>query len=135
MASSLTVKGGRELEAALVDLGNQAAGRLGINATRAGARVIASSAKQKAPVRTGALKNSIRVFDDRELNREQGSRRAAGAGSRLFYAPLVEFGTAHVPARSFLRAAVDESAQEALDRLAENLGAGIERETAKYRGR
>lgn len=135
MASSLTLKGGRELERALRDLSDKAAGRLGINATRAGSRVIVNSAKNKVPVRTGALRESLRVFDDNELNRSSRSQRAAGAGTRLFYGRFVEFGTAHVPARSFLRAAQDESAQAALDKLAENLGAGIERETAKYKGR
>ena len=133
---TVTITGGPALSAALRDLGSKVAGRLGTNAVRAGARVIAASARQKAPVgATGELRKSIRVLDDRELNRAQTSERAAGVGSRLFYARFVEFGTIHVRPRSFLRSAVDESAQDALDKLMENLGSGIERETAKYGGR
>ena len=135
MAAEIKFTGGPELERALLDLGHAIAGRLGVNAVRAGARVIAASARRKVPVRTGALKASIRIFDDRELNREQGNQRAAGAGSRLFYAPLVEFGTAHMAAQPFLRPAMDESAREAVDKMRDNLANGIERETAKYRGR
>jgi HK97 gp10 family phage protein len=59
----------------------------------------------------------------------------AYAGTKLFYANFVEFGTAHASANPFLRPVADEAAQEAVDKLAENLGAGIVRETAKYRGR
>lgn len=131
--AELKFSGGPALEAALRDLGSEIAGRLGSNAVRAGARVIAASARSKAPVLTGALKNSIRVFEDQDVRRAGGAERTAYAGTRVFYAKFVEFGTVHVPARSFLRAASDESAQQAVDKLADNLGAGIERETAKYR--
>lgn len=132
---TLKFSGGPELERALKDLGSEVAGRLGTNAVRAGARVIAASARTKAPVATGNLKKSIRVFDDVEVKRAGGSERTAYAGTRIFYARFVEFGTRFVPARSFLRSALDESAQESVDKLADNLANGIERETAKYRGR
>jgi histone H3/H4 len=44
---------------------------------------------------------------------------------------LVEFGTVHSAAKPFLRPAVDESAQAAIDKLAENLWKGIAREAEK----
>jgi HK97 gp10 family phage protein len=128
MKTELKFTGGPELEKALKDLGGQIAGRLGTNAVRAGARVIAASAKRNAPVLTGALKKSIRVFD--EPDKPKGER-VAYIGSRLFYARFVEFGTSHTQANPFLRPALDESAQAALDKLAENLSQGIERETVK----
>ncbi|HKX36646.1 MAG TPA: HK97-gp10 family putative phage morphogenesis protein [Rhizorhapis sp.] len=133
--ANVKISGGPELEAALTELGGKIAGRLGTNAVRAGARVIAAAARQKVPVRTGRLKKSIRIFDDRELSLAKGSERAAYAGTREPYAHLVEFGTAHSAAKPFLRPALDESAQDALDKLTDNLAGGIERETAKYRGR
>jgi Bacteriophage HK97-gp10, putative tail-component len=57
--------GAKEFERLLKELGPVPAGRLGGNATMAGARVIAAAARQKAPVRTGALKESIGVRSDR----------------------------------------------------------------------
>jgi HK97 gp10 family phage protein len=133
--ASLKLYGGAELSAALRDLSSKVAGRLGTNAARAGARVFVRAAKENAPFVTGKLRDSIRVFDDIELNRSQQSQRAAGVGSRLFYAKFVEFGTAHSSAKQFLRPALDENAQDALDKVADNLSNGIERETAKYKGR
>ena len=135
MRGELKFSGGPELERALRELGGEIAGRLGLNAVRAGARVIAARARQIVPVRTGALKKSIRTFDDRELNRQKARERVAYAGTRAFYAGLVEFGTAHSAAQPFLRPAADTAAQRAVDQLKDNLGRGIERETAKYRGR
>jgi HK97 gp10 family phage protein len=132
---ALKFSGGPELERALRELGSEVAGRLGTNAVRAGARVIAAAARSKAPVRTGTLKKSIRVFDDMEAKRAGGAIRTAYAGTRVFYGRLVEFGTQFIPAQSFLRAALDESAQQAVDKMADNLAAGIERETAKYKGK
>jgi HK97 gp10 family phage protein len=130
---ALKMTGGPELEVALKELGGKTAGRLGTNAVRAGARVIVNAAKAKVPVRTGALKKSLRTFD--ELSQRGGTERTAYAGTRLFYGYLVEFGTSRAPARSFLRAAGDDAAQDAIDKMKENLAAGIERETAKYRGK
>lgn len=135
MKIAYSFTGGAQLEKALRGLGNEIAGRLGLNATRAGARVIANGAKVNAPVRTGDLRDSIRTFDDRDTNRAGGRERTVFIGSRLFYAYFVEVGTLHVPARSFLRKAIDERANDAVDQLSQNLGNGIEREAAKYRGR
>jgi HK97 gp10 family phage protein len=131
--TKITFSGGPQLEAALRDLGSKAAGRLGTNAVRSGARVIANAAKATAPVRTGELKKSIRMFDER--SQTGGTERTAYAGTRLFYAYWVEFGTAHSPAQSFLRTAADTAWQDAVDKMKENLAQGIERETAKYKGR
>lgn len=133
--ADLKFSGGPQFEAALRELGGKIAGRLATNAVRAGARVIATAARRIVPERTGVLKSSIRVFDDRELNLLRGAERTAYAGTRLFYGPWVELGTTHSMAKSFLRRALDENAQVATDKLAANLANGIERETAKYRGK
>ena len=130
----VVLTGGPALDAALKELGGKVAGRLGTNAVRAGARVIAKNAKARAPVgATGELKKSIRMFDE-PANRG-GTTRTAYAGTRLFYGYFVEYGVAHAPAQPFLRPAADEASGEAMDKLKENLAAGIERETAKHRGK
>lgn len=132
MPADLKITGAAELERALKQLGTDIAGRLGQNAVRAGAREFVNEAKQRVPVRTGALRASIREFT---LAERRQYERTAWVGSRLFYARFVELGTAHAPARSFLRAARDESGQAVVDKLTNNLGRGIDRETAKYGGR
>lgn len=131
LMAKLTFSGGAELDRALRDLGEKVAGRLGENAVRAGARVIAARAKDHVPVKTGELKRSIRAFQETE---RRAGARTAYAGSRLFYARFVEFGTVHVAANSFLRKAADDNAQAVVDKVIENLGAGIERETLKRGG-
>lgn len=132
----LKLTGGPEIEAALRELGGQIAGRLGTNAVRAGARVIANHAKALAPVgATGDLKESIRMFDEGYKGRAQRTTRTAYAGTRLFYAYWVEYGTAHSAAQPFMRPAGDTAGGEARAKMAENLSTGIKREMAKYRGR
>jgi HK97 gp10 family phage protein len=134
MAVKLTFTGGKEIEARLRELGGAVAGRLGVNATKAGARVIAAAARQRVPVVTGRLKKGITVVGDDDLRRQGGSTRAAYATVKgVRYAHLVELGTAHSAAKPFLRPALDESGQEAVDRMGANLWGGIERELSKVR--
>lgn len=60
---------------------------------RAAAKVIADEAKRRAPVRTGALRKSIRVATgfDRKHGRVTATVRAGD--DKAFYAHWVEFGT------------------------------------------
>lgn len=71
-----------------------------MSGTRSAARIIRDEARVRVPVRTGALKRSIRV---RVVGR-RGNRRTAvfagGPGAR--HAHLVEFGSARTPARPYL---------------------------------
>jgi Bacteriophage HK97-gp10, putative tail-component len=68
--ASIKLEGGKELDAALRELGASVATRLGDNSIRAGARVVASAAKAKAPVgKTGNLRKSIRATSDRRKRR------------------------------------------------------------------
>ena len=133
--ATLKMTGGPTLERALRELGGQIAGRLGQNSVNAGARVIAAGAKRRAPKRTGRYAKTIRTFTDPAERRSGGSTRSAYAGTRDPLGHLLEFGTVHMAARAHFRPALDEDAQEAVDKLADNLGKGITRETAKYRGK
>jgi hypothetical protein len=56
MTARLTLSGGKELEAALRELGTSIAGRLGNNAVRAGARVIAADAARATGI--GGIRTS-----------------------------------------------------------------------------
>jgi HK97 gp10 family phage protein len=130
MNAKLSFTGGPELEAALKDLGSQVAGRLGENAVKAAARVVAARARQTTAFFdvTGTLRRSIRVL--RDVDRVSGSR-VAYAGTTVFYGRLIELGTSKMPARPFLRPALDESGQDAVNAMGANLSAGIDREIAK----
>jgi HK97 gp10 family phage protein len=131
MQASLTFSGGPELEKALKDLGAAVSSRLAENAVRAGVRVIANRARQTSAFFdvTGETRRSFRVLS--QIDRRHGERTAY-AGSTYYVARFLEFGTSKMPARPSLRQAADEGAQEAVNKLAENLTQGILRETAKY---
>lgn len=85
-------------------------------ALKAGAESIARDAQSRAPVASGRLRSAIHV------EREGLGEYAVIAGDdNAFYGHLVEYGTAHTPARPFLipalearRATVLASAREAL---------------------
>lgn len=128
----MKITGADKLERALRELGTEVAGRLGTNAVRAGARVIARDAKRRAPVgETGDLKKSVKV--PKQVDRTANSR-VAYAGSKLFYSRFVEFGTSRAPAKPFLRPAMDEQAQAAVQKMLDNLGAGINKVIVKNGG-
>lgn len=72
--------------------------------------MVADKARQKVPVDTGKLKETIRVTrlkDDPKLDIRvyAGNREKGGA----FYAHMVEFGTVKMPAKPFLRPALNQS--------------------------
>ena len=77
--------------------------------SRAAAELIAARAKDRAPVRTGKLKNAIHV------ERERAGEHAVVAGDRdVFYGHIVEHGGAHSAARPFLVPALEESRDDAV---------------------
>jgi HK97 gp10 family phage protein len=121
----------KEFERLLKELGPVPAGRLGQNSLMAGARVIAAEARRNAPVLTGALRKSIGVRSDRGFVRAGSDTRQAFVTARARHAGLVEYGTAKMSPQPYLRPAADEKAAEALDKLGENLGKGLEREALK----
>ena len=126
----IKIRGVQELSAALKDLDQKIKARLAGAATRAGARVIATEAKRRVHVVTGRLQRSIVV---RSARRRRGStEQRALVIARAPYAHIVELGSVRMAARPFLRPATDLKAQEAIDKMTQNLGDGITRELAKY---
>lgn len=78
--------------------------------TRAGAKIVQARAKQSAPIRTGTLRQSIKV---RALPR---SRKWTGtmARAQVFYGAFLEYGTKHIKARHYMRQATDDTKQQAM---------------------
>lgn len=147
MEVKFKVDGLRSLERMLLELGPVPASRVGTNAVRAGARVIAKRLRQniaaKGLIESGRMLRTVGVKDDRRASFSGGSIRRAFVGATSFLLRFHEFGTGpryhkktgkfvgRLPARATLRPALDEGAQEALDAMALNMGKSIEREALR----
>lgn len=129
---SFHLRGGKEMERLLQDLGPKVASRLGDRALRAAARTIIKEAKRLVPVRTGRLRRSIVGV---------ASKKGRDANQRLVQigfrppasrrAHFTEFGTKNHSARPFMRPALDSKHIEALTVMVNELAKGIEREEWK----
>jgi len=124
------MKGLEEWRRTLDRLPPAVATRIGKNMVRAGARVVASEAKRRVPVRTGALRKSIKTADQSRQERLAGIVKAFVV-VRQFYGRFLEFGTAHQAVKPFLRPARDESAHKVHEKMAEIFAKGIDREIKK----
>jgi len=123
------------LQAALAALPSQMRASSLQAAASAGARVVAKEAKGMAPVRTGALKASIRsaVGRSRRVNSKRSLIYLKGTVYRIGH--LVEFGTAHSRAQPFLRPAIERAFNPALAAAAARLGQHLERNAKKLAGK
>ncbi|MCP8307958.1 MAG: HK97 gp10 family phage protein [archaeon] len=95
MSLSLELRGWEEFRRFLRDFPSRV--KIAIEeASEEASKLIAQSAKRKAPVRTGKLRDSIRAS-------------SFMVEARVPYAAYVEFGTRKMEAQPFLRPAIEES--------------------------
>lgn len=143
MVTDVKISGLRELGQRMQALSADIAGKIARQATAAGAGVVRKQARQNAPRDTGNLQAAIvmKRVRDTSLTEEylvavrKGKTKdvkAAKAGQgRLgkdaFYARFVEFGTVKLPARPFLRPALENNIGPATEAMAKRLKARIER--------
>lgn len=126
------IKGAKEMERLLKELGPQVANKVGDQTVRAGARPIVEEAKRLVPVRTGELRDSIttqvskRNGGDKERVALIGFKRPASSRAHL-----IEFGTSHSAPHPFLRPAMDAKHREALNEMGKVMARGITREAKK----
>ena len=92
MANELHVSGLSELDKLLKELPAKIEGNIMRGAMRAGAKVFANRAKQMVPVKSGQLRDSIKVSTRSKRGRVSATVRAGS--KKAFYAHMVEFGTA-----------------------------------------
>jgi len=130
-----TIEGAAEMDRLLKELGPRAASRAADRALRAGAKPIVQRAKELVPVDTGDLRDSITV----QIERQRGAseKRVALVGftkptSRR--AHLTEYGTAHSPAKRFMRPALDEQHSSAFGEMGRVLADAINREAERLAG-
>jgi len=151
------VIGSKELEALLKKLPERVAEKVTLGALRTGGRVIAKAARDSVraspAVDSGMLEKSI-TTRTRKSGRAKSApkivsvgvarktamvvrkgRKKATKASPARYAHLVEFGTENMPAEPFLRPAVELKGEEAIKRIMEALGRGVDREARKLAGK
>lgn len=149
MAEFVEIKGLRELQEAMRQLPKKLERRVLNAALMTGAREIANEAKARAPVRTGTLRRNIRarpgrptdghtattIVGVRKLTFRQVARlRSKGkSADDPFYWRWLEFGTAKMAARPFLRPAFEAKKVSAAHTIKEALKVRIEKEAAKLR--
>lgn len=128
------IRGAKELEAALKELGPKLATRGGDKAVRAGAKPIVKQAKMLVPRRTGELRRSITAVKQKS----RGGTFAATQTVLIGFKPpasrrahLTEFGTARSPAKPFMRPALDSTHEEAIDAMRDELASFILRQEWK----
>lgn len=119
----MTLEGGDELARQLERLGERIAGRLLTEAAMVAAEVVREEAKQRAPVRTGNLRDHIDV----EIAKTQPHKAEVHVGptKEAFYGMFIEAGTSKMPARPYLRPALDAASQQATEAARDTLRKGI----------
>jgi HK97 gp10 family phage protein len=131
-----------EIETALKVLGVQASNRIARSALNRAAGAVMKRARELAPQRgapddpyaTGELKRSVTKRLGRQRRGSDTQTAVVGVErprSRIVH--LLEFGTAHMPAEPFLRPALDERSQEAIQVMTQAMKDGIEREINKLK--
>lgn len=148
MADLQNVQGLKELQAALKDLPERIARNVLRGAVGAGAAVIRKEARGRAPVATGTLKRAIYQKQIRELSSQVKQTFYVGArkgkkyryqgkkgtlSQDAYYARFVEFGTAKMAARPFLRPAFEAKKGEAVQAIKDYLAQRIPAEVEKAR--
>lgn len=161
MTATLDLRGVDEFDRMLQELPKAVANKLGDAALRAGGRVIAAEARRRAPKRlknkitvggtgepppnaqTRVVAVGLRKSEHsrvahlvefgtaphRITPKRKGKLLVFEVGGRTVFTTAVDHPGAQP--HPFLRPAGDTKAQEAIDRIGENLGQGIEREAAK----
>lgn len=126
------IEGAKEMERVLKQLGPNVAARVGDAALRAGAKPIVEEAKRLAPARSGELRDNIKAQIERRRKGDDERVILIGFDKSVSYrAHFVEFGTSKMPAKPFMRPAMDAMAGEALSEMGRVLARGITREARK----
>lgn len=125
------IKGAKEMERLLKQLGGNVASRVGDKALKRAAAPIVAEAKRLVPVASGALKRAITAQTPRRRPADERVILIGFEKPHSRRAHLTEFGTRHSAARPFMRPALDSQVGAALEEMGKELAAGITREAEK----
>lgn len=153
MRVTANFSGGRELDAALRELGEKAATKVGRTVMRKNTKELFEQVKAHAPRgrqptrKSRRLKSGKQVFydygrltDDKNLKFRK-LRNAPGSSEiqyvitvgNAFWGRFYEFGTQNQPARPFMRPVWDQGSRPALENIKNDLWVGIAKEAKKQR--
>lgn len=142
MADNFTVKirGFDDLKASMRGLSADMAGKVARAASAAAAGVVRKAARAKVPQDTGNLRKNViakrlpkaetQLTSEHIVTVRQGKvtakQKAAGLED-AFYGKFVEFGTVKMGPRPYLRPALDENVQPAIDAMRDRLKARLDK--------
>ena len=153
--AELHIQGLAELHKALQQLPEELEKKILRGALGAGARVMKKAAQERVPVKSGALRKSVRVKTSARKGRYRLKATIVAGNKEAFYAHMVEFGTARHMIRAgakkallfggvmreqvehpgadphpFMRPALDASSEAAVQAFAEHVRQRLEKEGA-----
>lgn len=127
------IEGLTELHAALSKLPEKVERKVLRSMVQAGGQVVVKAARQNVPVDSGELKKGI-VRRSKKGKKVAGQVEVSvGPSTDVFYGRFLEFGTAHIAARPFLRPAFDDNYQAIIDAIRKRGLKRIEKEAEKLR--
>lgn len=129
MYMSVKIEGAKELEKKLLSFEPKLGRKIVRQALRKAAKPILAKAKSLVPVRTGALKKSLRIRALKKRKHRYGVMVATSEGwfvGMEFYGAFVEFGTDKITAQPFVRPAFDAEKANAERIIRTELRKGIE---------
>lgn len=149
--SRIRIEGFRELRNRIARLERGLQRKVYGQAVRAGGKILVDAAKDKVPVKTGAVQRSlvhrasskpskglfgVKITIKGGLKASERVAHRKGNSGRPYFPDAVEryyrfqeLGTKHHPAKPFLKPAIEGKASEVLKAVKETLEAGLERET------
>jgi HK97 gp10 family phage protein len=141
VAEIKNLTGFKELAAALKELGPRVGRKHLRGSVAKGATIVRTEARNLAPVDTGEMRKDIQVKRERSPDnvasysvfvRSGKKSRLAGRARNVdrdsFYWKFVEFGTAKMAARPFMRPAFEAKKEEAVDAIGAELDKRIQAE-------
>jgi HK97 gp10 family phage protein len=116
MAVEVSMSGMDELMQKLEEMGNKA-GKIQNEALKKAAETVLDSAKEKVPVDTGKLKDTLDMSTVKTKNGEKYIEVGItkGDNSEIFYGKFIEWGTSQRPATPYLQPAYEENQNKIKD--------------------
>lgn len=119
-----SVGGAKEIAKELKEMGEGAIDIL-TQAANAGGEIALKYAIEHCPVKTGALKNSLKAHVSKQS--ETKAEITIDYDKSLKYGTFVELGTKGKPANPFLRNAVDNNIQQINEAITEAVAKGVDK--------
>ncbi|MGJ3501612.1 phage protein, HK97 gp10 family (plasmid) [Piscirickettsia salmonis] len=112
---SFSVDGLRDLEKQLKQLEPKKIRTFNRRALRKAAEPVEQQMKANAPQQSGALVESIKRRSKKGKNRQTVVSVTVGPARKIQYVIEQEYGSSHQPARPFIRPALNDNAQKAIN--------------------